>query len=243
MLDNEILGRYQGGADDHSGLWTFYLSLACKQTYSYWLWFLSLPLFLMLFTPSRFKKFYTYLSLLIVFHHFVIARAVTKLNWYLAPEYPLLAMFIGLGMYEFCDLIIHSTKQKWAVILTFIIIVFGFPYNQVVHSVYMPDDYHSYPNELPDFGNEIRRQLRIAKEPDLYLYCGQPFIPDLKLQLLSQQEKGNKVHFLNEEPRDISNSRVIIIPSAFNQYIGNVYRYEIVKETPVYRVCRVFEKR
>lgn len=94
VLNNEITGRYKEGIENHIEPFYFYFNNIFTGRFSIWIYFIFLtPIiyFKKFNTDLRFKRLSTFLLLNITFYLIIISSAKTKLQWYDAALYPLIA--------------------------------------------------------------------------------------------------------------------------------------------------------
>lgn len=244
MLDNEVFSRYNGGAVSQTGAWYYYITKCYETSFDYWIWSLPIPLFAAI--QSKFRVFYLYVFSLVVFHHFIIAKSVSKLDWYMAPEYPLLAILIGMGLFDIWNWakpVGISLPKTIGITAVLAIALFAYPYNKVIHSVYFPSDHHSYPNEYPNFGKFLRNKILSSKGSTFYVLCGYKYAPDIRLQVLSLQSRGYHVHLFKYDQRDYSNKLIIAESGEFHSQIEPYYNYRIIDSDNFSAYCHVYEKK
>jgi 4-amino-4-deoxy-L-arabinose transferase-like glycosyltransferase len=101
MLGNEV-GRYSDSVEGHTGSFWFYLQ-QMQRTFIPWLYLVLPSLVITQFSQKRLTKALgAFCSFYLICHSLVISSSQTKLAWYNAPEYPIAALIIGLGVSEFC---------------------------------------------------------------------------------------------------------------------------------------------
>lgn len=244
MLENEVLGRYNGGADDHFGKWDYYLNHAYKIGCPYWIWFAVSPLFLVITNSSRYKNFYTYVICLWLFHHIIISRSVTKLDWYLAPEYPLLAIAIAMSLFEISAKIRQRLQPKIAncIVLSLFVLTFIYPYYNIVRLINNINDNHSYPNEIKGMGEYLRIEMQHNCNSTLYVAPGWLYASDIKMSIYSYKEKGCDINLLMGFENDFSNKKIAMTHEVFTGCIDNKYQYEILQKNENFIVCAVLRK-
>lgn len=98
VANNELGGRFNNAVEGHTGEWWFYLNVLYKKGVYQSLLFV-IPGLIALFRSDSLKKLASYLFICIIGYTLVVSSAGTKLDWYIAPVYPLLAMLAGYGMY------------------------------------------------------------------------------------------------------------------------------------------------
>lgn len=97
VINNEITGRYKDGVENHIEPFYFYLENIFTGRFSIWIYFVLLSpiVYLKKYNrDSRLKRLSTFLLINIVLFLFIISSAKTKLQWYDAAIYPLIAIQI-----------------------------------------------------------------------------------------------------------------------------------------------------
>ncbi len=105
VMDNEWGGRYLSTLEDHKFPWYFYLQHHFNTGTKFWFPFTIISLIVYLYLSSRKKNlfFATYILMLIVGYHVIIALSQTKLDWYGNTLYPLYGLFIVEALFAALD--------------------------------------------------------------------------------------------------------------------------------------------
>lgn len=99
IFQNELGGRFLETNENHSAVWHFYISNLFLKDISYWaLFLLIIPVYF--FRNKNVHPLATFIAFLIPSHLLVISVSQTKLYWYSLPIYPLLAILLGIVLYE-----------------------------------------------------------------------------------------------------------------------------------------------
>jgi 4-amino-4-deoxy-L-arabinose transferase-like glycosyltransferase len=112
VLENEVTGRYLEGQQDEGKLanYAFYLQLFTR-TFTPWIYLLPIAFIFTRLSPKKPIRDLGIFSLLFfLFHLGVISYGRRKLEWYCAPEYPIAALLIGLGLSQGIDTLLDSLK-------------------------------------------------------------------------------------------------------------------------------------
>ncbi|MDX2245150.1 MAG: glycosyltransferase family 39 protein [Bacteroidia bacterium] len=171
MWKGELGGHYLQTRDGH--LWPFYWFAMRLYTHKFlpWLFFLPIGFFLILQKNTDTLRRYGWLNLLgFISWLMVISLSQTKLEWYDASLYPLMAMPVGYALYRlyeggksFLPDTARLTPVLWAVL--FVFAFFFTPGVAVMKKVYQPHDI-DYPGER--YGYLIKQ---VEKQfPDLKKY-------------------------------------------------------------------------
>jgi len=96
---NELGARFSEVIESHDHPWPYYLELLRDEYFTPWYWLLPAALLALLFQRRTETGRFMWLLLLYAGCWLtVISLSQTKLSWYEAPVYPLLALLVGLGV-------------------------------------------------------------------------------------------------------------------------------------------------
>jgi len=110
VWDKEIGGRYTTSIDHHEGPWYFYIDyLTGKGFKPFWILSLIGAWFGIRSTNTALRHASIMLSICVLTYLITISAAQTKLIWYAAPLYPLMALLAAMGMV--------SVSEKWLYLL------------------------------------------------------------------------------------------------------------------------------
>lgn len=148
VWENELGGRYIKAIDTHRQPISFYVQNLWDFQLGFWKYMLLIG-FIPFFSKSKIhRNLSIYLMLNISFLLTLLSFAGTKLNWYIAPTLPLLAVWLGLGFYalfERLHAIFNFSDQVFLPII-YCMLLFGFPYYKIVQKVSNPIDYEAHKN-------------------------------------------------------------------------------------------------
>lgn len=135
---NELGGRFATAKENNSGSHWYYLNYLFQHGYVYYALPAIAGIVSLFFIKDKLLKQLGVFALLIVLcHHIVISLCATKLYWYAAPEYPFLAILVALFFYTTYKYFFRNNNksyQKFAA-LAFFVLLFSYPYYQVVRAV------------------------------------------------------------------------------------------------------------
>jgi 4-amino-4-deoxy-L-arabinose transferase-like glycosyltransferase len=105
VLTNELSGRALQALEGNGQSWDYYINNLVVKNFTPWLSLAVLGGLLSWRLPaaSAERQFSLLASLLVVWHVLVISLVKTKLAWYDAPIYPLLALLAGLGVQQVAE--------------------------------------------------------------------------------------------------------------------------------------------
>ncbi|MEZ4774093.1 MAG: glycosyltransferase family 39 protein [Bacteroidia bacterium] len=207
MWKGELGGHYLTTRDGH--LWPFYWFAARLYTHKYlpWLFFLPVGIFL-IFQPksgslSRYGSlvFFGAMSWLLV-----ISFSKTKLEWYDATLYPLMAMLVGFGLYR-----LYEGGKNWmeksGVLMQsiwaglFVFTFFFTPGFAVMKKVYQPHDI-DYPGER--YGYLVKQVEKQIPELKKYTILHEGHSTHALFYQLTRNEKGFEI----SREKSVSEARV-----------------------------------
>lgn len=113
VWNNELGGRYLSSIELHNAPFEFYFNLLYHHHFRYWFWPFIISLGSFFICDNRIlKEFIIYLFICSMGYLLIISMAQTKLEWYAAPVYPLLAIQLGIGMQVYLSRIYNLIKPK-----------------------------------------------------------------------------------------------------------------------------------
>ncbi len=142
VYNNELGGRYFKVNEGHEGTILIYFLNFINWRFIYWvpLFFLSFILLISNFDKEekKLRGFLFYIFSLSVFYFLIISLSKTKLVWYDAPLYPLLAIICAFPL----KLLINEIKNKYkgksviwkySVAVVTIVFIFYLPYRDIIY--------------------------------------------------------------------------------------------------------------
>jgi 4-amino-4-deoxy-L-arabinose transferase-like glycosyltransferase len=152
IVKGELGGRYLGTLNGHNFPWYWYAVRLYKIKFMPWLLLLPVGIGLMITDKNRrLADFGVLMTLAGITWMTVISTAQTKLEWYDASLYPVMAMLVGYVLYRAYQLVmsyvpIKSNALRSGLTVLIFILVFAFPYKKIIEKVYQPKDI-DYPGE------------------------------------------------------------------------------------------------
>jgi 4-amino-4-deoxy-L-arabinose transferase-like glycosyltransferase len=146
VFDNEITGRYNSTVEQHvGGFWMYYDRIKD--------FFLLHYLYLIpcgfvcgiLATDSWTKQVMTYVSTCALFLYLLLSSSKTKLDWYIYPVFPFLALIIAYFVWLIFKIISELDVRRFmkynVLPYAFIFIVFLPPYRSMIDRTYLAPEY------------------------------------------------------------------------------------------------------
>lgn len=139
---NELGGRYFEAKEGHGRPFFYYFRLVHQYRLFFpWQYLVPVGFYALLIDRDR-RSFGTYLLVLVLSFLLILCSAATKLDWYILPVLPLLALVVGdliagifKGLSQRFGQVVGSRQQLLPGVLL-ALVVFGFPYWRAVQKVY-----------------------------------------------------------------------------------------------------------
>ncbi|MBA3648735.1 MAG: glycosyltransferase family 39 protein [Chitinophagales bacterium] len=247
VLENEAGGRYLHTIEDHKFPFWFYINQIIDSHYSAWYLLIPCGIVIGLFYKQKMiRRLSAFLVLCVLQYILIISSAQTKLKWYDAPIYPLLALITGIFLnwiYEVTSQnISFSNHLKYPVgglILMFFILIL--PYSHIIDQVYSFKNY-SYEQieyEIPIYlQNAIRNQKNLN---NVKIIC-----PDYPANILFYidmlKENHQAASFAREE--DIKQGDTVMV--AADNIVNNLqakYNVSIIDAMNQVKVFRIISSK
>jgi len=124
VWENELLPRYSNNADnyiyDNLKEYFYYINKLWERRLVPWIYFLPFAIITLFYIKEEaFRTLYRYL-LLICVSYLVIISLGAKNIWYDAPMYPLMAIIIAMGIYQWVRFILHFPAKiyfRWSLVI------------------------------------------------------------------------------------------------------------------------------
>ncbi len=196
---NELGGRFLKTIENHKHEATYYLDLLYNSQFNTWFVFAFAGfLFSFTFSESIFRRIAIFTALLTISYLVLISFSSTKLAWYTAPVFPLLALLSAISIYRLYLYIISSPPSdfKWLGpgIIGFIMLVlfFFFPYYNIIDKVYKPRD-HPLSAKFSSLSNYLKKSVEGKYNPDGYVICHEGYSSHIDYYIDKLHEKGLSV--------------------------------------------------
>ncbi len=140
VYKNEIAGRYFESIENHSESFWFYFDNILSERYSYWIFPALAALILGIFaSEQRLKKINFYIFGCVLTFLLILSTAKSKIAWYDAPIYPLLAIGIAVQINAIIEMITNRFNLrkyiKYMYKVSLVIALIGVPYVTVFKNV------------------------------------------------------------------------------------------------------------
>jgi 4-amino-4-deoxy-L-arabinose transferase-like glycosyltransferase len=149
VWNNELGGRYLSVTEEHQGSFWFYFKGLNTFQFHYWLWMVPCGIAVGLFIKNERIRRLTFLCTLLVITYLVtISLAKTKIEWYVAPIFPYLALLVSIFIYYIFSWLKKSVEIKQTFLINmipyvFLFVIFLLPYKTIISQVYYSEDQNS----------------------------------------------------------------------------------------------------
>lgn len=236
VYNNELGGRYGEVLEGHrAGPW-FYAQNFIYERYTYWLPLLIIALVALIGWDKKLTNNSTlpiYLFTLSVWLIFIISTASTKIFWYDAPIYPLLALIIGRFIYAVgVKTLKQITPLKFSIAAFLLIGLIWFPVNAQVESNRKVEH---YTNKEVSYGNYRKHIADETNYSAVYIKYNSHIDFFVKVDNLLHPEKELK----SKKVMDIRVGEKVVVcePYAF-QAIEEKFNFKLLDE---FKSCRLLE--
>lgn len=200
VSENELGGRFAKVNEHHSGDGLFYIHDLADYGFAPWYFLIPIGIALGLLNKDRRIKQLTVFTSVILFTHLVIVSlSATKINWYVLPEYPFMAMLAAIPIYTACCLLVEWDLWKQVLtrnILPYLLIVFIFyrPYNAIVDSVTDPEKFPGA-DESESMSYLLKLALHGERTIDGYTLVWDTYQANLQWYYMALKTESRNIHF------------------------------------------------
>jgi 4-amino-4-deoxy-L-arabinose transferase-like glycosyltransferase len=241
VLENEWGGRYLKVVEAHNQGVLFYFGDLVVLHFSEWIYFVPCGLLLGFFsTDLKFKKLAVFISIMILTHLFVISISKTKLEWYSAPQYPLLAIAVAVCIHFIYRLLKQvswkSLGLRYNIIPTIIIfLVFIFPLKKIIGVIYLQEIPNNEDYEMGYFLKDAVEGKYNVNNTYVLSYAlddhlDEYYIAHNLFYVKKLQDQGYNVSFKDWEKLQQGDT-VIATQEDIKQFIEDNYSFTIISET------------
>lgn len=247
ILYNDITGRAGEALDGHAEPPEFYLKLLQDRQFGPWWWLSILGAAIGLVHRNEELRSWTRWSVCIsVCYLTAISVARTKLEWYNAPLFPLLAGLAAIPIHEavrFLEQEAYTARFLRMRVLpaTFAILVFLAPYSNVLGKVYKPKE---FPWEWTryDCAYAIQRMIRTGSMPSADAICYRGDRQHLYLQLALLRERGYEIPIKEMDELAVG-MRVMLSQPVVENELARKYQVLLLEERDALRIYRILGRK
>jgi len=145
VFENELGGRFSEVIEGHQHPFNYYFKFIWKSHFTFWLAYIPLAIWLAIKSEPAQRRLQFLIFSTVIIYLLLVSSAQTKVFWYTAPVFPLLALSIGYALWELCkkltDVFIDLYPQRstrFVFPALFVLALFFFPYKSIVEKIYHP---------------------------------------------------------------------------------------------------------
>lgn len=227
VVENELGGRFLKTNEENIGGHLYYVRNLFTYQYSYWIaFFITGCAYFIFYQRANHRRLAVYLIIIITVFFTIINISRTKLEWYIMPLFPMMAMVTGLFVHELILIISKKFKPGPGIAYTVIIAINIFPVYKALsrsfHPATMITGNHDA-NELAAFlSNELKHKSITPLKVAWNEYQG-----PLSFYMLAFKERGMPIEKANIDQLH-PNERVILYEPEVKKEIDKMYRTEMV---------------
>ena len=247
---NDIEGRFNSSLSwKYFNNW-FYLNNMCNTNFKYWFFFVPFGLIISYFqTNLLIKKITAYSTILCSVHLLIISLSKSKLEWYCIPEYPFLAIIVGVGINSIFNFLntLNWVKNKFYVLpFICIILLFSKPYYLVFNFANYPKKAYSYDEDYDKNFYTIGYYLQEAIKGNILLnntsFIYDSYCPQNLFYIKILKNKG--VNILFKDAKFLKNNEVVLsYKTSTEDYLITNYNLELIAKNGSINKYKVISKK
>lgn len=245
VWDNELGGRYASSLEGHEAAWDFYLDLLVDHHFVPWWPLVPCGIALGLAHADKTMRQWTaLLTCMGVGYFFVITSAGTKLEWYSAPLFPVIAALAAISihlLFQWLRTAGAATFSLHTPVLPWVLLFFLFvqPYSDVIGRVYFPKE-NPWDEEFYTASYYLHKAVRGGPmEADVICYSN--YNAHLRFYTELMQHAGRDVPFATvDELRP--GMRPMASEHETKAAIESVFRYRVLHEEGMLRIYELIER-
>ncbi len=228
VWNNELGGRYLQTLEGNGGNFWFYYYKLIHYRFDSWYWLLPVGALMGILSRSTETRELTIFSItLILTYWLIISSSQTKLEWYDAPLYPLMAMLPTIAIYQVFTLIsglrefttLRSQHTYFIFHYIFVIVLFFNPYERILKRFYWLEE-NQWDQKIYSLSYQLRKEANEPGELEGYKYLYEGHRAHIELYVKKINSNGGMI-----EHKDYHNL------AAGDEVILNQYHiYEFIKE-------------
>ncbi|MBK6830171.1 MAG: glycosyltransferase family 39 protein [Flavobacteriales bacterium] len=239
---NELGGRYGGSLEGHEEPWSFYTDMLMDHHFN--LWWMLVPVGMLIGLVHREERLRQWTLLLICLgttYLYVISSAGTKLEWYAAPLFPVLAALAAIPIHVVLQW--TFTEQWSATFLSrrvlpwlFLFVVFVQPYSAVIGRTYFPKEY-PWDEDIYAASHYLHKAVR-GGPLEANVLCHDTYNAHLMFYLMVLNEQGHEIQSVNKHELQVG-QRAMATEGYVKEVIERSYDHEILHEQGALRIYRI----
>ena len=244
VWNNELGGRYLGTLEENRQPFNYYFLQLKNWLYKTWWWLSVAGIVVGIFAGIfRMRRLTIFVALLSLTYLLFISVSQTKLEWYAVPLYPLLCWLPAMLFYRLVLYLrgpdIHPTARL-ALPLLMLVLVFMFPYVNIVRKVYYGREY-TWDEELYPISYVLQSAHRGHASLSGHVVCYQGYNTQLLFYIRALNRQGQQIDFAEASGLRTGTLAIASEPE-IKRYIETHYTYEVAREyynTRIYKILAV----
>lgn len=227
---NELGGRFLNTIENHKHGFTYYIDLLYNKQYSTWfIFFIAGTFFTFIFTTGIIRRLTLYSTLSILVYLVLISFSSTKLAWYTAPLFPLLALVGANSIYivyrNIRESSSYSISSQTPGIIAFIMLImfFFYPYYTIIDKVYKPRETHDA-ESFYLLSHYLMETVEGKHDLEGFKVCHDDYIGHLEYYVNKLAEKKVNIEFCDAESLDVGD-KVIFHRETIMKKIEDRYNF------------------
>ena len=239
VWNNELGGRYQVAQEDNSGPWWYYIYQLTFYQYAYWIWWLPIVGVIIIKAKKNInRELLIYMLLIATAFVILISLAATKLRWYIAPIFPLLAVYLGIGldlMGERIRLWLDKKRRNMNWVLRVVpLIIFLLPALLVI------DRIHVYPKKQERHGKlSIEGFLPHIDSFDEYKILVDGYDGRLDFYAALLNYRGKEVTKVDTQTTLLPGENIVFSDSLYYAHLEEKYDFELLVKERNYGLVKI----
>ena len=231
---NELGGRFLKLLFKEQRPLLYYVNNMMNIQLKWWFYVLPVGFIAGMFSKDiKLRNLTIFSTLMIVVHLLVISISKTKFSWYNAPEFPFMAILIGIGIYSIFKAIEAGkgrTGTRNEIIIKGILLLFLFiyPYSYIFEKTNVPFEWNKE-KKFYEIGYFLQNALRGNENVDGYYVLYDGYRTQNLFYLKALQSKGVNVDFKDWKALQ-PNDRVIAHQPKVKEFLEENYEYELIEK-------------
>lgn len=182
---------------------------------------------------QKLKQLTIFSTLMVATHLLVISISKTKFSWYNAPEFPFIAIIIGMAVYTIFLAIKESNitvsiMNRKVLILLFLAFVFVYPYHSIYKKTSNPKEWKKE-RDFYEIGYFLQEALRGKQDVNGYRVLYDGYRTQNLFYINALKTKGVDIDFTSWEDLQAGDN-VIAHQPAIKEYVEDHYEFDIIEE-------------
>ncbi len=232
VYQNELGGRYLETLEDHKHPIGYYWDRMKESSYSYWFFWIFISFIAGFIQREKMTRVFSFFNLLLVLpFFFVVSFAGTKLEWYILPVFPFLALQIGWFIYFIWKKIRAFSQRipKYVLAIVFLGLIFFYPVFLVQNHIH---NFQEQPWDLEPHQPAYFLKDALEKKKNLngltIVYEG--YTSQFQFYISAFKVKGQNIYLQQNAEHLKPGDRVLINQEIIKKSILEKYAVKILEE-------------